>query len=166
MATIRKARDEDAPAIHAVQMRSIREVCAKDHTAAEIAAWGNQPYNEMIRLNAIRKQVVYVVEISGQIEGYGHLGVYEKSGRKMAHIYGIYLSQAALGRKLGLELANSLISEARRTGVEKIRAEATVTAHEFMKKLGFQEERAQGSIAVGPVTIKCFPMFLSLKGKP
>ncbi|MBS1958916.1 MAG: GNAT family N-acetyltransferase [Bdellovibrionales bacterium] len=59
---IRRARVEDARAIHEVHMRSIREVCSKDHTLAEIQAWGGREFDEAQRIDAIKNDYVWVVE--------------------------------------------------------------------------------------------------------
>ena len=73
MASVRRAKSEDAPGIHDAHMRSIREVWSKDHSEDEIRGWGNRPYREDQRLNAIKNQFVWVVDNNGKIEGYGHL---------------------------------------------------------------------------------------------
>jgi len=41
-AKIRPARSGDEPAIHEAHMRSVREVCVKDHGEEEIRGWGNR----------------------------------------------------------------------------------------------------------------------------
>lgn len=43
-------------------MRSIREVCSKDYSLAEIRAWAGRPYDEARRRQLIQENLVWVVQ--------------------------------------------------------------------------------------------------------
>lgn len=45
-AIIRRAKIEDARAIHEAHMESIREVCVRDHGHEEIKGWGFREFND------------------------------------------------------------------------------------------------------------------------
>jgi hypothetical protein len=43
---IREARPGDESGMHEAQMRSIREVCIRDHGEEEVKGWGNRPLGD------------------------------------------------------------------------------------------------------------------------
>lgn len=155
---IRKAKPEDAMAIHEAHMLSIQTVCSKDHSTEEINAWGRRPFNEAQRVSAIQNQTVWVVELDNKIEGYGHLRVYEKDGQKLAHVMGLYLTQKALGKNFGQQMFSLMLAEAKLQGAERINLESTLTAHGFYKKMGFVDSGPQMTVEIGGTPIRCIPM--------
>jgi putative acetyltransferase len=162
MTTIRRAKPEDALGIHEAHMRSIRDVCSKDHSPDEIQGWSNRPYREDHRVNAIKNQCVWVVDNSGKIEGYGHLSFISENGRTRGHILGLYLAPEANGKGLGATIANAMIAEAKKQNAFEINLESTLTAHRFYKKLGFVDSGEQAVIELGGSQIRYIPMKLSL----
>lgn len=159
---IRRARPEDAWGIHEAHMLSIRTICSKDHSPEEVAAWGGRPFNEARWLEAIRDHFVWVVEIENKIEGYAHLRTYEKDSLKLAHIHGLYLTLAAIGKGFGYQLAQLMINEARTAKAKRIGLESTITAHEFYRRLGFKDEGSQITVEIAGTPIRCFPMSIDL----
>ncbi len=159
---IRKAKPEDAHGIHLAHMKSIQEVCSKDHTVDEINAWGKRPYKEDQRLNAINKDFVWVVEKDKCIEGFGHLGMYEKDNQKKAYIYGLYLTPDVLGFGLGNEIIKKMIETSASEGVKEITLESTLTAHDFYKSKGFEDSGDQKTVEINGQKIRCFPMRMIL----
>lgn len=162
MQKVRRAKIEDARGIHEAHMRSVQEICAKDHSNEEIQAWGHRPFNENNRVHAIKNQFVWVVENNSLIEGYGHFGLEKKEDTLVAHIYGLYLAPEAIGNGFGAEIANAMIKEAKFAGAKKIILESTLTAHQFYKHLGFTDSAPQTKISIGGVEIRCFPMSMTL----
>jgi len=160
---IRKAKIEDAEAIHDAHMLSIQSICSKDHSIEEINAWGMRPFNEIQRTSAIQNQNVWVVELDNKIEGYGHLRVYEKDGQKLAHIMGLYLTQKALGQGYGKQIFLLMLTEAKFQKVETINLESTLTAHTFYKKMGFIDSAPQMTVELGGAAIRCIPMKMDLR---
>jgi len=161
-AMIRRAKPEDAKSIHDAHMLSIQTICSKDHSPEEIKAWGGRPFNEAQRASAIQNQNVWVVEIDNRIEGYGHLRVYEKDGQKLAHVMGLYLTQKALGKKLGQQMFSLMLNEAKFQNAEKINLESSLTSHGFYKKMGFWDSGPRMTIEIGGTPIRCIPMSLNL----
>ncbi len=163
---IRRAKEADARKIHDAHMYSIQNVCCKDHTPEEVAAWGGRIFDsqrEKNWLNAIRDQHVWVVDLDNEIEGYGHLRVFEKNGIVLGHIHGLYLTPAALGKKFGYQLSKIMIEEARKANVERLALESTITAHEFYKRIGFSDDGPMITVEIGGTPIRCFPMAMNLK---
>lgn len=159
---IRRARPEDTLGIHEAHMRSIREVCSKDHSPEEIQGWGHRPYREDQRLNAIKNQFVWVVDNSGKIEGYGHLSLISENGKIRGHVMGLYLVPEANGKGFGVTIAREMIAEAKKQNAFEINLESTLTAHSFYKKMGFVDSGAQATIELGGSKIRYIPMKLVL----
>ena len=162
MPLVRRARPEDALGIHETHMRSIREVCSKDHSPDEIRAWGHRPYRETQRLDAIKNQFVWVAEDNGIIVGYGHLGFQESTEGKSGYIYGLYLASGVIRQGLGRQILALMIAECREQGVEGVALHSTLTALHFYRQLGFLDTGIQTAIEIGGVPIRCIPMELRL----
>lgn len=107
MASIRRAKVEDAFGIHEAHMRSIREVCSQVHSPEEISGWGYRDYRQDQRVSAITDRKVWVVEEDGKIEGYAELHLREVDGRMKAHVMGLYLTAKVLKQGLGRRLMDS-----------------------------------------------------------
>jgi predicted acetyltransferase/N-acetylglutamate synthase-like GNAT family acetyltransferase len=159
---VRKAKPQDATGIHEAHMRSIQEVCSKDHSFEEISAWGNRPYNESMRLNAIKNDFVWVVEHKGEIEGFGHIRIFDKDGLLKAHIHGLYFTPEVLGFGLGYEIAKLMILEAQKASAQVMTLESTITAHAFYKSLGFEESGPMKTLEINGENVRCYPMVMRL----
>ncbi|WP_413584379.1 GNAT family N-acetyltransferase [Bdellovibrio sp. HCB274] len=159
---IRRARLEDAAGIHEAHMQSIREVCSKDHSPEEIQGWGNRPFNEENRHNAIKNHCLWVVESDDKIEGYGHLQIYERDGVSLAHVHGLYLTPKALSKNNGRKLVSKMIEEASKAAVVTIKLEATLTAHSFYQKMGFADSAPMKTVEIGGSKVSCYPMTMEL----
>ena len=149
MFVIRRANLGDAKGIHEAHMRSIREVCSKEHTEEEISGWGNRPFNEGQRILAIENHLVWVVEINDIIEGYAQIAFREKNGVLAAHIFGLYLTANALGFGLGKKLLQLMLNEAKGKKVNQITLESTITARGFYQKFGFMNSAEQLIVQIG-----------------
>ena len=156
---IRRAKSEDAFGIHQAHMRSIQEVCSKEHTADEIKGWGQRPYREDQRLNAITNQYVWVIDNSNVIEGYGHLAINAERG----HVMGLYLVPEANGRGYGAAIVQEMIAEAKKLNATEINLESTLTAHSFYKKMGFSDYGPQATVEIGGSQVRYIPMKMILK---
>lgn len=187
---IRRARPEDARAIHDVHMRSIREVCSRDHTLAEVMAWGGRPYDEAARVKTINENFVWVIQRAGvrppsevaieklhdeSVAGFAVMAlrpfVLTERGEKadepvqtecQAHIFALYFGSEILGLGFGRELVEIMLSEARNAGAKRITLESTLTAHEFYKRCGFIDSGPQTTVEINGERIRCFPMFRAL----
>jgi GNAT superfamily N-acetyltransferase len=162
MAHIRRALESDARNIHEAHMRSIREVCSKQHSAEEISGWGNRPFNEERRLDAIKNHCVWVVENQNHIEGYGHLQIYERDNVILSYVHGLYLTPQVLNQGLGKKLFLEMLNEAKKAKAVRIQLEATLTAHEFYIKMGFYDYAPMKTVEIGGSKVSCYPMRLDL----
>jgi len=160
MHIIRRARIEDAMGIHDAHMKSIQEVCSKDHTNEEISGWGNRPFNEDQRVSAIENQYVWIVEIKNTIEGYAQILFKEREGVLFAHILGLYLTPNAIGLGIGKQMLQLMIDEAKTKRVRQVTLESTITAHNFYQNFGFVDSAPQVVAQIGGSGVRCQPMKL------
>jgi N-acetylglutamate synthase-like GNAT family acetyltransferase len=163
MTTIRKATDGDAEGIREAFLRSLREVCAKDHTPEEILAWGSRPQDEVRRLMDIQNEHVWVLELDGRIEGFAHLHLSSVFGRRLGQVHGLYLTPEAMGQGFGKKLAAILIEEAKKFGAAEIRLESTLNAHAFYRGIGFQYDGDPTTAHLGSTVVRCIPMQMVLR---
>jgi FMN phosphatase YigB (HAD superfamily)/N-acetylglutamate synthase-like GNAT family acetyltransferase len=161
-AIVRRAKIEDAESIHHAHMKSIQEVCSKDHSTKEIQAWGHRSYREDQRVSAIKNDLVWVVEEKGSIQGYGHLKIFEKDGLKCGHIYGLYLTPQVLGKSLGKTIVDMMMQEIVVSNVKQVTLESTITAQEFYRKMGFVNNGPEITIEISGTPIRCYPMKMEL----
>lgn len=154
--TIRKAEVGDAEAIHQAHMKSILEVCSKDHTAEEVNGWGRRPYLKEQRIEAITKHYVYVVVIENKIEGFIDFSILEN--KTEAYVYALYLTEKTIGRGAGKELMRILFDICKKSEVKTIKLHSTITAHEFYRKMGFEDSGPMTCVLVNQVQVRCTPM--------
>lgn len=158
MALIRRAKTEDSRGIHDAHMRSIREVCFTVHTPEEISGWGNRPYDQGRRNNAILNQFVWVVEEEGQIEGYAEFHIRAHDGLTRGHIMGLYITPKVLNKGIGTELMRLIFEEAKSRNIGIITLESTLNAHDFYKRHGFQNVGELKTYTIGGSPVRAYPM--------
>jgi GNAT superfamily N-acetyltransferase len=156
---IRSARSGEEAAIHEAHMRSIREVCVKDHGESEIRGWGNRPLGNRW-VDAIKTGYVWVIESSGNIYGHAYIRIFDENGNKKAHIHGLYLTPEVLGIGLGVKLAHLMLDAAKKNNVSLVTLESTLTAHEFYKKLGFADTGPMNKMEIAGDSVRYYPMDL------
>lgn len=159
---VRKATIQDAEGIHLAHMKSIQQICSKDHSEEEIKAWGHRPYREDQRINAIKNDLVWVVDDNGSIEGYGHLKIFEKEGVRLGHIFGLYLTPQVAGNSLGRAIVDKMMEEINFSKAMQITLESTITAKEFYKKIGFVPNGSELTVEINGTQIRCYPMMKRL----
>jgi GNAT superfamily N-acetyltransferase len=149
-------------ALHQAHMRSIREVCIKDHGEEEVRGWGNRPLGNRW-FDSIKTGYVWVVEAAGVIQGHGYIRVYVENGRTQAHIHGLYLTPEVLGQGHGSALMNLMLAQARKEGVSQVTLDSTLTAHDFYRRFGFVDSGPMKWNEIGGSQVRSFPMVLELR---
>ena len=105
---------------------------------------------------------MWVVELNGTVEGYGHLRLYEKDGERKAEIWGLYFTPNVAGQGLGLQLSEIMLNEARKFGAKKITLQSSLTAHQFYKKLGFEDTGPVQQEIINGHPVRNYPMKMIL----
>lgn len=157
---IRPAIPGDEAAIHKSHMRSINEVCIKDHSD-EVKGWGNRELGSRW-FDAVKKGDVWVVEFEGKICGHGYIRIFDEENEKKAHIHGLYLTPEVLSQGNGAKLMRLMLEKARKSGVKKVTLESTITAHNFYKHFGFVDSAPKTSHLINGYPVTAFPMELDL----
>jgi GNAT superfamily N-acetyltransferase len=153
---IRRARAEDAEAIHRAHMRSIQQVCRNEYTPEQIGAWGGRPYVAEHRLKAIREDSVWVVEFLGEIAGFGQMMRTESPG--VGEVMALYLTPEALGKGAGKRILFLMEERARELGWAELKLGASLTAREFYRRQGYELDGDPRELAIGGVGIPYIPM--------
>lgn len=156
---IRKARSHEREAIHQTHMRSIREICLKDHGEDEIKGWGYRELGERW-IESINGGLVWVVEHRGSIHGLASIGFTEDG--KSAEIQALYLTPEVIGLGIGRQLMSAMLDEAKERGSTYISLDSTITAHDFYKKFGFKDCGPVQKRPIGGSPVTSFPMQLDL----
>lgn len=154
--TIRKADSKDAFGIHSAHILSIQEVCSRDHSSEEVAAWGHRPFIKEQRLKAINEQIVYVVIIDEVIEGFVHANI----DNGAMYVFALYITNKALGLGIGRKMMDLLFLECQQQNVTEINLHSTITAHSFYLKLGFVDSAPMTTVIVNNAPVRCTPMKL------
>ena len=142
-------------------MRSIREVCIKDHGAEEIRGWGNRELGNRW-IEDVKTGYVWVVEYQNTVRGVALLRIFEEAGEKMAYLNALYLTPEVLRKGLGTQLAKLMIDKARELNAKAIKLESSITGHAFYKALGFVDTGPKAQVEIGGSPVSHFPMMLVL----
>lgn len=154
---IRRAVLDDAFAIHLAHMKSIREICSKDHSPEEVNVWGNRLYKEEERHASIKDQFVYVVLIENVIEGFIHFNFTDLSKNEI-YIFALYLTLNAKSCGVGRKFIDIVFLECKNSSVKKVSLHSTITAHDFYQKMGFKDTAPMTTVAVAGQPVRCIPM--------
>lgn len=158
---LRRAKAGEEAVLHEAHMRSIREVCVKDHGEDEVRGWGNRPLGNRWT-EAIQKDIVWVIEVDSNIYGVSFLKILPDSNGECAYLHALYLTPEVIGRGLGLRLMQTLLDEAKEKGVRKIKLDSSITAYQFYRKLGFSETGPKQMVEIGGYPVTSFPMELNI----
>ena len=159
---IREARPGDESGIHEAHMRSIREVCIKDHGEDEVRGWGNRPLGDRWT-KQITGGGLWVVDGSGTIYGVGYIQTHHNDDESEAHVFGLYLAPEVLRKGFGSKLVRLMLAKAKADGAKKVTLTATITAHAFYGRHGFKDSAPMTWSEIGGSRVRGFPMILHLE---
>lgn len=151
---IRLAQMNDREGIHNAHMRSIREVCVKDH-GDEVKGWGYRDLGERW-IDGIRQQLVWVAARGDEIKGVAYISISEEN--KSANIHSLYLTPEVLGLGLGKKMMELMLLAAEKAKVSLVTLDSTITAHEFYKKFDFADSGPMKQNMLGGKPVTSFPM--------
>ena len=157
--TIRRAELNDAEGIIRSHICSIREICSKDYTAAQIEAWAGRDFRVDHWHQTISRDYVWVIDDGHEVQGFGHLALV---GHDLAELMGLYFSPKVIGQGLGKKMMELIMQTTCDHKIMRIDLHATLTARSFYEKFGFKETKGKQSMAMRGVDIPCCPMELYL----
>lgn len=159
--TIRKAIPGDEASSHEAHMRSIREICVKDHGEEEIKGWGYRELgNRWIR--PIKEDFVWVVESESTMYGFAYIRMIQESSTKRSHLHGLYLTPEAAGQGIATQMMELMLNAAKDFKAEIVTLESSITGHDFYKRFGFKDVGSMLKVDIGGYPVSCFPMELNL----
>lgn len=158
---IRKARPGDEAEIHEAHMRSIREICVKDHGEDEIKGWGNRELGDRW-VEAIKNDFVKVIEFNSKVHGVAYFKVVESETGPFGYIHALYFTPEVTGKGFARELMDEMIEEAKRLELDNIKLGSSITAYNFYKRFGFVPDGDKQMASIGGHPVTCFPMILHL----
>ena len=131
MLTIRKATQKDRESLCEIQISAIRELGNSHYSEADLEAWtsGLSPERQG---KYITERYVIVAEAGSEILGFGALD--PDTGKVCA----VYVRPDHAGGGIGFTILVSLISEAKRLGLQQLHCHASLNAREFYEHAGFQ----------------------------
>lgn len=157
---IRSALLCDAAGIHEAHMRSIREVCVKDHGEEEVKGWGHRELGDRWT-NAIKNKEVLVVEYGNKIAGVGHLRIIPEK-EVVGHLHALYLTPEVIGMGLGKAMMKRLLMMARELKAQFVELDSSITAYDFYKHFGFCDNGSVKKVEIGGHFVTAYPMKLKL----
>jgi len=133
---VRPYQQADLQAVVDLFRRSVRELAARDYTAAQLSAWAP----EVPDLNAWAARLetggVFVCARDVQIIGFGridHTGVVDL----------LYVDPSCAREGVATALMNEVFAWARQHGLRRLFADASITALAFFERSGFRVRRLQ-----------------------
>lgn len=179
MFQIRRAENADAAGVIAAHRKSIRELCAKDYTQAQIDAWAGRNFREDRWVDTFSKDHVWVIAGSNDlanashqtdsasathsicsIYGFGHLRFHSDSD---AEVMGLYFVPEVTGLGFGKKLIQIMKDDCRSQSIQSLHLLSTRTARTFYENEGFLQFGDEKKIAMGDQFVECFQMQINLR---
>jgi putative acetyltransferase len=133
---IREANESDVAAIRSVHRRSVLDLATKTYSPEVIANWKPNPSQDSFERHreSIRTgyEIVWVVEVSGTIEGFSVLVPSENELRAL------YVTGGIARRGIGTALFKILEEKAKELGLKKLKLSSSLNAQPFYEKNGFR----------------------------
>lgn len=151
MATIRRARPEDAPAMLEIHQASIRELGAERYDEEQVEAWASTDEGADRYPIEDDDHLVVVAERDGAIVGFGGLNL------AAAEVGAVYVHPDHAREGVGSRILEHLEAEARERGIGALTLRASLPGVPFYERAGYERvERVTHE--TGGVEIECVDM--------
>src|SRR5689334_1573496 len=124
MTHIRLYSPDDAHALLALFRDTIRRVNSRDYTPDQVRAWASDEIDPEAWKQRFEDRFVLVAEEGERPVGFAEL---EEEG----HIGRFFVSADHQRKGIGRALLEELVEEAKRSGIERLFVEASITSREF-----------------------------------
>ncbi|PZN97848.1 MAG: GNAT family N-acetyltransferase [Hyphomicrobiales bacterium] len=125
---IRQATKDDAPAISAVVIKTLRETNVKFYTADMIDAVATNFSVDQVEAR-MAERVVFVATIAGNVVGTASL--------HQGTVRTVFVLPDRQGRRIGSTLMARILDVAREQGLDSLTVPSAINAESFYQKLGF-----------------------------
>ena len=147
---IREATLDDAAQILGLRGRSIRALCMGDYAEEQIDAWvGKRIATEYQQW--IEKRPFFVSTLGSKVTGYA---AYNPNSQQLL---AVYVDPDFARQGAATSLVKTILSDARKCGVESLWLDASLTAVSFYEAAGFTPVR-ETKHAFGGVPLECVRM--------
>lgn len=136
---VRKYSKEDIPAISRLFYETVHTVNAKDYSQEQLNAWAPSIHPDAYWIKRFEQQTVLIVEEKSKIVGFC-------SFNRTGYIDCFYVHHNRQGAGIGTLLMKTLIANARKQRIACLRADVSITAMPFFRKMGFIVQRATKKI--------------------
>lgn len=134
--TVRRFQPEDAEAVSALVIRTLREVNSRDYTpeAIEAVVRRSQPRDILQRADWTH---TYVVCEGARIVGCGAIGPYWESLEESS-LFTVFVHPEFQGRGIGRRIIETLEGDSYALRAKRIEIPASITAKDFYLKMGYR----------------------------
>jgi putative acetyltransferase len=128
---IRPFKNGDEAGMCIAHERAIKEICSRDYTPAQIAAWtANMVPERYLRLIADHGERFWVIDDSGTIGGF--------AGWHANHIWFFFIHPEYAGKGLARKLLHAIESDYwAESGESNCLIDSTITAKPFYERMGY-----------------------------
>jgi putative acetyltransferase len=133
---IRRVRRADIPQISHLYYETVHRVNARDYSPEQIWAWAPRVYPDAFWQRRFRRYEVFVAEDGGTVAGFVELA-------PKGEIDCFYVHHAHQHRGIGAALMARVEREALARGNSRLRADVSITAEPFFRRMGFRVVRRQ-----------------------
>jgi putative acetyltransferase len=133
---IRRVKQGDAPQVARLYYETVHAANARAYSPAQIRAWAPRVYPDGFWLRRFHRYKVLVAEDEGAVVGFAEL-------RRDGAIDCFYVHHAHQHRGVGTALMDRMEREARARGNCRLRADVSLSAERFFRRMGFAVLRRQ-----------------------
>ena len=138
---IRAYRDGDDTELWSLFATTIREICVRDYTPAQVKAWAPDDYDKVRWHNRMEAIDPFVATKDDEIVGYADL-------QSDGYIDHFYCHKAYQRQGVGRLLMSAICERAQALNIDRIFCHASITARPFFEHFGFVVVREQ-QVSIG-----------------
>ena len=142
--TMRLFQDEDAEKLSQIIRSDLEQINSKDYDAEVIVAMTKHFSPETLKQMA-REREVFVIEVESEVAGI--ISLIENK------IFSVFVDPTLQGKGVGKKMMNYIEQVIKDRGYGYVELPSSITAHEFYKKLGYEDVRESVSEETGKTII-------------
>ena len=114
--------------------KTVHEVCKKDYSPEQLNAWAPEHIDLEKWTSRLKNSFAVVADVEGRICGFASL-----TADGCVDMF--YVAAHTQGLGVGAQLLGKLEEEAKRTGIQELHGDVSLTARAFFKQMGFTIEK-------------------------